>query len=203
MTTERPRWGIAGVALGLAALARLETFLVIGLALGVLAAMRFGPAKWRRPVPAGAWRISIGLLALPVMCLHDVLLTGDPFFWTSVAASYSATAESAGRLPSLAAVARDLADLASGQAAVTLLAQELAAANDLLPAAISVAGELEVFIRSLERLVGRPVCQSGSGPTQWVMYPTLADARKSADRLRRAHKAYCDAAVEQWGQGNM
>jgi len=56
------------------------------------------------------------------MCLHDVLLTGDPFFWTSVAASYSATADSAGRLPSLTAVARDLADLASGQAAVTILA---------------------------------------------------------------------------------
>jgi hypothetical protein len=56
------------------------------------------------------------------MCLHDLLLTGDPFFWTSVAASYSATAESAGRLPSLTAVARDLADLAAGQATVTILA---------------------------------------------------------------------------------
>jgi hypothetical protein len=122
VTAGRPRWGIAGVALGLAALARLETFLVIGLALAVLAAMRFGPPRWRRPVPAGAWRISIGLLALPIMCLHDVLLTGDPFFWTSVAASYSATADSAGRLPSLSAVAHDLADLASGQAAVTILA---------------------------------------------------------------------------------
>jgi hypothetical protein len=122
ITAGRPRWGIAGVALGLAALARLETFLVIGLALAVLAAMRFGPPRWRRPVPAGAWRISIGLLALPIMCLHDLLLTGDPFFWTSVAASYSATADSAGRLPSLSAVAHDLADLASRQAAVTILA---------------------------------------------------------------------------------
>lgn len=122
VTAVRPRWGIAGMALGLAALARLETFLLIGLALAVLATMRFGPPRWRRPMPAGAWRISIGLLALPIMCLHDVLLTGDPFFWTSVAASYSATAESAGRLPSLSAVAHDLADLASGQAAVTILA---------------------------------------------------------------------------------
>ena len=122
VTAVRPRWGIAGMALGLAALARLETFLLVGLALAVLAAMRFGPPRWRRRVPAGAWRISIGILALPIMCLHDVLLTGDPFFWTSVAASYSATAESAGRLPSLSAVAHDLADLASGQAAVTILA---------------------------------------------------------------------------------
>jgi len=122
VTGRRPRWGIAGAALGLAALARLETFLVIGLALAVLAVLRFGPARWRRPLPAGTWRISIGLLALPVMCLHDLLLTGDPFFWTSVAASYSATAESAGRLPDLTAVARDLADLVAGQVAVTVLA---------------------------------------------------------------------------------
>jgi len=122
VTGGRPRWGIAGAALGLAVLARLETFLVIGLALAVLALLRFGPAGWRRPLPVGAWWISIGLLALPVMCLHDVLLTGDPFFWTSVAASYSATAESAGRLPGVTAVARDLADLAAGQAAVTVLA---------------------------------------------------------------------------------
>ena len=122
VTGPRPRWGVAGAALGLAALARLETFLVIGLAIAVLAVLRFGPARWRRPLPAGAWRLSIGLLALPVMCLHDILLTGDPFFWASVAASYSATAESAGRLPDLGAVARELAALAAGQAAVTILA---------------------------------------------------------------------------------
>lgn len=122
VTTRRPRWGIVGVALGLAALARLETFLVIGLALAVLAVMRFGPKRWRRPMPGQAWRISIGLLALPIMCLHDVLLTGDPFFWTSVATSYSAVAESSGRLLGLGAIARELAALASGQAAVTILA---------------------------------------------------------------------------------
>jgi len=122
VTARRPRWGIAGAALGLATLARLETFLVIGLALAVLAVMHFGPKRWRQPVPGEAWRISIGLLALPIMCLHDVLLTGDPFFWTSVASSYSAAAESSGRLLSLGAVARELAALALGQAAVTILA---------------------------------------------------------------------------------
>jgi len=122
VTARRPRWGIAGAALGLATLARLETFLVIGLALAVLAVMHFGPKRWRQPVPGEAWRISIGLLALPIMCLHDVLLTGDPFFWTSVASSYSAVAESSGRLLSLGAVARELAALALGQAAVTILA---------------------------------------------------------------------------------
>jgi len=65
-------------------------------------------------------------------------------------------------------------------------AGELAAANDLLPAAISVAPEMEVFIRKLEKLVGRPVCQSGSGPTQWVMYATLAEARKAVRMVRLA-----------------
>jgi 4-diphosphocytidyl-2-C-methyl-D-erythritol kinase len=71
-------------------------------------------------------------------------------------------------------------------AALLQVAHELAAANDLLPAAISVAPELEVFIRKLEKLVGRPVCQSGSGPTQWVMYPTLAEARKAVRMVRLA-----------------
>jgi hypothetical protein len=122
ITARRPRWGIAGAALGLAALARLETFIVIGLALAVLALLRFGPRRWRRPMPGQVWRISIGLLALPIICFHDVLLTGDPFFWTSVASSYSAAAESSGRLPSLEAVARQLGALALGQGAVTILA---------------------------------------------------------------------------------
>lgn len=76
----------------------------------------------------------------------------------------------------------------TGTTATALLeaGQELAAANDLLPAAISVAPELEDFIRKLEKLVSRPVCQSGSGPTQWVMYPTLAEARKAVRLVRLA-----------------
>jgi 4-diphosphocytidyl-2-C-methyl-D-erythritol kinase len=65
-------------------------------------------------------------------------------------------------------------------------AQSLAAANDLLPGAISVAPGLEEFIRKLESVVGRPVCQSGSGPTQWVLYPTLAEARKAVRLVRLA-----------------
>lgn len=117
----RPRWGIAGTALGIAALARLETFLAIGLALAVLAVMRFGPRRWRRPAPGGAWWISIALLAVPIMCIHDVLLTGDPLYWTSVASGYSAAAASSGRLPDLVAVARALVALAREQGAVTVL----------------------------------------------------------------------------------
>jgi hypothetical protein len=120
--TARPiRWGVAGVALGLAALARLETFLVIGLALAVLAVVRFAPGRWRRPVPGRAWLISVGLLGLPLMSLHDILLIGDPFFWTTVAASYSAAAERAGRVPSLEVISRQLDALVTGQLALSIL----------------------------------------------------------------------------------
>jgi hypothetical protein len=122
VTAERPRWGLAGVALGIATLARLETLLVVGLGLVVLAAIRFGPKARRRETPQDAWRISIGLLALPVMCLHDAVLTGDPLFWTKVAAAYSAAAATAGRLPSLGDVADELAALVTGQIAIALLA---------------------------------------------------------------------------------
>jgi 4-diphosphocytidyl-2-C-methyl-D-erythritol kinase len=99
----------------------------------------------------------------------------------------------AGARPADPAHARSISEnlaarLRAGMTVAALLqeAEELAAANDLLPASISVAGELEVFIRSLEKLVGRPVCQSGSGPTQWVMYPTLAEARKAVRMVRLA-----------------
>ncbi len=122
VTSRQPRWGIAGAALGLAALGRLETFGVIGLGLVVLAVLRLGPKRWRRPMPGRVWLISIGLLALPITCVHDLLLTGDPFFWTTVVSRYSAAAESAGRLPNVEAVARQLAGLVLGQAAVSILA---------------------------------------------------------------------------------
>jgi 4-diphosphocytidyl-2-C-methyl-D-erythritol kinase len=70
--------------------------------------------------------------------------------------------------------------------ALVARSQEMAAANDLLPAAIAVAPDTEAFIRKLEKLLGWPVCQSGSGPTQWVMYPTLAEARKAVRLVRLA-----------------
>jgi 4-diphosphocytidyl-2C-methyl-D-erythritol kinase len=78
------------------------------------------------------------------------------------------------------------ADFRAGLTVTGLMAraQDLAAANDLLPAANSVTPGLEEFGRRLEKLVGRPVCQSGSGPTQWVLYPTLADARKAVRMVR-------------------
>ncbi|MBI2776444.1 MAG: hypothetical protein HYX57_04135 [Chloroflexi bacterium] len=94
LTARRPRYGLAGVALLMATLARLETIVPVGFALVVLAAgsvvaarrgaVALRPARklWITPL--------VALLALPVMMLHDALLTGDPFFWTTVAGRYSA-----------------------------------------------------------------------------------------------------------------
>lgn len=89
VVVDRPRYWIAGLALGLAALARLETLVVVGVVLLILVALRFGPARVRRPVPRAAWLVGLGLLALPVAMLHDWLLTGNPLFWTTVAQRYS------------------------------------------------------------------------------------------------------------------
>jgi 4-diphosphocytidyl-2-C-methyl-D-erythritol kinase len=58
-------------------------------------------------------------------------------------------------------------------------AGELADANDLLPATLAIAPGLKEFGLALERLLGRPVCQSGSGPTLWALYENLAEARKA------------------------
>ena len=52
----------------------------------------------------------------------------------------------------------------------------LAPANDLLVATAAVVPGMVGARRALARLLGRPVGQSGSGPTFWVLYPSLAHA---------------------------
>ena len=118
----RPRWGLAGILLGLATLARLETGLLIGLAIGgVLVrrlAARGGPGgprerpftrfRLRAGVPPGPWRIGFGLTALPVMLVHDALLTGDPFYWVRVSAAYGDALARVGALPDAWNVARQV-----------------------------------------------------------------------------------------------
>lgn len=70
----------------------------------------------------------------------------------------------------------------------------LASANDLLPAAAAVAPELVSFRRALMRTLGRPVGQSGSGPTFWALYPSLTAAEAGAALVR-------DAALPPAGEG--
>lgn len=67
-----------------------------------------------------------------------------------------------------------------------LRASVLAAANDLAPAAAAVEPGLVPFKRALLRLLGRPVGLSGSGPTHWALYPSLAEAAEAADAVRAA-----------------
>ena len=62
----------------------------------------------------------------------------------------------------------------------------LAAANDLLPATLSHRPELVPFRRALARTLSRPIGMSGSGPTLWALYPSLAEAEHAAAVIREA-----------------
>jgi 4-diphosphocytidyl-2-C-methyl-D-erythritol kinase len=62
----------------------------------------------------------------------------------------------------------------------------LAPANDLLVATGTVAWDAVLARRALARFLGRPVGQSGSGPTCWVLYPSATEAQAAADRVTEA-----------------
>jgi 4-diphosphocytidyl-2-C-methyl-D-erythritol kinase len=86
-------------------------------------------------------------------------------------------------------VSRALAEeMRAGLTSERLLARaaDLAGANDLQAASLESAPQLEEFRRALASIVGRPVCQSGSGPTVWVLYDSLVSARKAARFVRLA-----------------
>ncbi len=96
VSLPQPRYGLAGIALLLASLARLETLLIVGVAALVLLILAYDPIKLVaegrgiQPPPKRAWLILVALAALPIMGLHDLLIYGDPLFWVSVPARYSA-----------------------------------------------------------------------------------------------------------------
>jgi hypothetical protein len=78
----RPGWGLAAAALALAALARVEGWLLLPLAAG------YGVLAWRR----GERRAALLLLPLaaPLLWLaHDWLLTGDPLYALGVPERYT------------------------------------------------------------------------------------------------------------------
>jgi hypothetical protein len=88
-TGEPPRYALAGLALAGAALVRTELLVlpVAGLiALGVLVSW---PGQGKHARHHRAWLVLIGFAALPVMLVHDWLLTGDPLYWTTIATLYS------------------------------------------------------------------------------------------------------------------
>jgi hypothetical protein len=92
LTSRSPRYGLAGLALLLAALIRVETFIIIAVAAAVLAAWRALPLTLlpgRSRPPARAILLLAGVFALPVMVTHDLLLTDHGLFWLDVSAIYS------------------------------------------------------------------------------------------------------------------
>jgi 4-diphosphocytidyl-2-C-methyl-D-erythritol kinase len=74
-------------------------------------------------------------------------------------------------------------ELGNGLSGTDLIARAgvLASANDLLPAALLVAPGLVGVKRALTRTLTRAVGLSGSGPTLWTIYPSLAEAQAAAE----------------------
>lgn len=133
LTRPRPLWGVAAVCLLLSTLARFETIVLVAAIAAALAAATFA----LRVVPSGgrlrqllphaveprAWRlVGVPLLALPIMLLHDWLLTGDPLFWASVSARYTAAARQRGDIAGPAEVGASLVDLVAANGALVVLA---------------------------------------------------------------------------------
>lgn len=82
-------------------------------------------------------------------------------------------------------------ELRGGLGARELLARAsvLAAANDLAAAAAVIEPALVPFRRGLRRVLGRPVAQSGSGPTHWALYASLEEAESAGAAVRAASRA--------------
>jgi len=80
------------------------------------------------------------------------------------------------------------AELRSGLGSAILVSRSavIAASNDLLPASLALVPGLRAFRRALTRVVGRPVGQSGSGPTCFVLYASVEEARAAAMEVERA-----------------
>jgi hypothetical protein len=91
VTSDRPRYGVAGLSLMLAALLRPEVLAVVAVGLGALVVAEVRAVARRRPRPPGhAYLTLLGFLAIPVLIAHDALVFGDPLFWTTTALANSA-----------------------------------------------------------------------------------------------------------------
>lgn len=105
LAQPRPRYLLGGVALLAAVLARVElSLIVIGVATWVALAS-FSAWRSGRSLPLAPMRLLVSVVALPIMLVHDWLLTGNPLHWAGIADRYTSgvtdvpdAAEIAGRL---------------------------------------------------------------------------------------------------------
>jgi hypothetical protein len=122
LAADQPRLALAGIALLVACLARIETLIlpvVAGAALLGLTVRSRGREDDR--LPGAAWLlVGIPFVAVPLMCIHDWLLTGDPLYWAGVAARYSEL--TLATVPGPVDVARLLVGLVVGLGGLTVLA---------------------------------------------------------------------------------
>lgn len=124
VTAPRPRYAIAGLGLAFAALARVETLVVIGVVIVAIGWASWAPAPRRYRVatpPRGAWLVpAVGLLALPIMLVHDLLLTGDPLYWMGVAGRFAD--QTTAHIPTPLEIFKDLVVRYWGMGALMVLA---------------------------------------------------------------------------------
>jgi len=91
VTADRPRPWLAGLALLLAGLVRVETVFLLGAVILVAGFEAVRPSlPDRRARVAHVLPLLVGAVAIPLTCLHDWLLTGQPLYWLGVPAGYTA-----------------------------------------------------------------------------------------------------------------
>jgi 4-diphosphocytidyl-2-C-methyl-D-erythritol kinase len=111
-----------------------------------------------------------------------------PLLTAAVFAAFDAGSRPADPGASRATSSHLASELAAGLSSARLLdrASVLAAANDLAPAAATLMPALTGLRRALARVLGRPIGQSGSGPTLWALYPSEDAAGEAAFDVRTA-----------------
>lgn len=171
-------WGVADALPGAARAAAVAAlgsdcpfFLAAGWALVEGRGERVAPLPAPRGEPLGA------VVVTPAVAVPT----------PAVFARYAAGARPAGGA-ARASSAHLAGELAAGISTARLLERAgiMSVANDLVPATAELVPALAAARRSLARVLGRPVGQSGSGPSLWCLAASKAAADEDAGRVRAA-----------------
>jgi hypothetical protein len=91
VTSSRPRYWLAGIALMLSVLARPESVAILVVAAGALIVAEIAARVRHRPrPPRAAYLVLLGVLSIPILMAHDQALTGDALHWAKAAELNSA-----------------------------------------------------------------------------------------------------------------